>query len=203
MELTATQIEALEAAGGSRWTKSGHDRIYFALDTIPGVGRDRRSLLTVDGETFSRTRDAALAQMKLWVDVATGQVHTQNVTEMSGAAVAAETIVDRFGSLVAGLLAVEEITTTPDETEAAEAAAVVETIRVRVASHVPTGRRARLVRNLVKHHGGVEDGDLITLPAEVWAQPREYGEMPAPGRWAEIPRGQGALVSQGNLEIVE
>lgn len=208
MELTATQIDTLTAAGGSRWQKSGHDRIYFNIDTIPGIEiqnpHRKGGYLTLDGSGFSNRCEMAIRSSKFWVDVTTGETHSQ-VSDDRKVTVEVATLVERFENLVSGLLATQETGAPEGAVTASEPAAVTasepaaETIRVLVADHVSGDRRRRLIRNLVNHYGAQLDGDVIILPAEVWAPPREYGEHAVPGRWPEIPRTDMFLVSQGNL----
>lgn len=76
-------IETLTAIGGNRWTKNGHDRIYFngvsgfaGLETT-NYKTGNIASATYKGETISNSQAYKLAGTieKLWFDLADGKFH--------------------------------------------------------------------------------------------------------------------------------
>lgn len=75
--------ENMVAIGGSRWTKAGHDRVYFNnWDELAGIevtryGTGNISWASYQGETVSNSQGYKLLGSidKLWFDAATGKIH--------------------------------------------------------------------------------------------------------------------------------
>jgi hypothetical protein len=79
----AYSVETMTAIGGSRWTKAGHDRVYFndwadfaGLD-ITRYNTGNISAAAWQGQGVSNAQGAKLAASidKIWFDAATGKIH--------------------------------------------------------------------------------------------------------------------------------
>ena len=74
--LTNEEVEALENMGWSRWTKAGHDRLYFNLENSGLMEIDRyktgnisKSLLK--GEKISHSHAGSLLGVNIYIDLTT------------------------------------------------------------------------------------------------------------------------------------
>jgi hypothetical protein len=75
-KLSEKQIEALEKKGFRRWTKGDYDRLYINVIKLPGV-YGSSSELEIDGDKLSRTKSWKVSNAKIWIDVATAEVHAE------------------------------------------------------------------------------------------------------------------------------
>ena len=75
-KLSEKQIEALEKKGFRRWTKGDYDRLYINVIKLPGV-YGSSSELEIDGDKLSRTKSWRVSNAKIWIDVATAEVHAE------------------------------------------------------------------------------------------------------------------------------
>ena len=73
-KLSEKQIEALEKKGFRRWTKGDYDRLYINVIKLPGV-YGSSSELEIDGDKLSRTKSWKVSNAKIWIDVATAEIH--------------------------------------------------------------------------------------------------------------------------------
>lgn len=82
MALTTTQIEALEQKGFKRWQKNGMDRMYINATRL-GLELDfyktgNISCAFLDGSRISNCQARRLREVKTYIDVETGIVHSGN-----------------------------------------------------------------------------------------------------------------------------
>lgn len=87
--MTETMINELISMGGNRWTKGNYDRIYFNADVL-GVECDfyksgNISSAWFKGEKISNSQARRYYGAKTFVDVKTGEVHSDNA-ELADAA---------------------------------------------------------------------------------------------------------------------
>lgn len=73
-KLSEKQIEALEKKGFRRWTKGDYDRLYINVIKLPGVYGSSLEL-EIDGDKLSRTKSWKVSNAKIWIDVATAEIH--------------------------------------------------------------------------------------------------------------------------------
>jgi hypothetical protein len=75
-KLSEKQIESLEKKGFRRWTKGDYDRLYINVIKLPGV-YGSSSELEIDDDKLSRTKSWKVSNAKIWIDVATAEVHAE------------------------------------------------------------------------------------------------------------------------------
>ena len=75
-------IQKLEEAGFKRWTKGAHDRLYINATSLGLEYETYKSgsirSATFNGEEISNSRAGRMLAMKMYIDVATGELHTTN-----------------------------------------------------------------------------------------------------------------------------
>jgi hypothetical protein len=117
-----TTAQKLEAIGGRRWTKNGMDRMYFnGLAARVGLEYDTYKTGNIcwaelNGRAISHAAArrilAALAELKVYVDLSTGELGHRGELDREGFA---QTAIDSVAADVAAALAAEPETTTEDD----------------------------------------------------------------------------------------
>lgn len=100
-------ITKYEAAGFRRWTKGNMDRLYIDVTKL-GLEVDYYKTGNVRhaswcGETISNADGRRMLVSKVWVDVATGELHVKDNTKSDWHSCELPTIEDKARELVASI----------------------------------------------------------------------------------------------------